>query len=206
MFLHATNRHARRREKVFGDGKPRPMSRNVKMRIMALARVLMRPTEPGKHYGAITAKHLAVLQALLWGFHNAVTGLCFPSYKAIADKADCARSTVAEAIKALEDAGLLTWVHRLKRVHERVVNLFGEGVHGQRSRVERTSNGYQFAAPPDVQSSKSENKSGTAGQELFSSLATTVPAPKPVDSALDAALTRLGSAIRTGASRAGHHF
>ena len=43
--------HARRREKVFGDGKPRPMSRNVKLRIMALARVLMRPTESGRHYG-----------------------------------------------------------------------------------------------------------------------------------------------------------
>ena len=79
----------------------------------------------------------------------------------------CARSTVAEAIKALEEAGLLTWVNRIKRVHERVVNLFGEGVHGQRSRVFRTSNGYQFIEPPDVQSSKSENKSGTEGQESF---------------------------------------
>src|SRR5208337_2412483 len=28
----------------------------------------------------------------------------------------CARSTVAEAIKALEDAGILSWVNRLKRV------------------------------------------------------------------------------------------
>ena len=47
------------------------------------------------------------------------------------------------------------------------INLFGEGVHGQRSRIFRTSNGYQFIEPPDVQSSKSENKSGTAGQEFF---------------------------------------
>jgi DNA-binding MarR family transcriptional regulator len=159
-------------------------------------------TEPGKHYGEITAKHFAVLQALLWGFHNAASGLCFPSYEAIAEKAGCARSTVAEAVKALEKAGLLTWVNRIKRVHERVINLFGEGVHGQRSRIFRTSNGYQFIEPPDVQSSKSENRSGTAGQESFLSLATPVPAPKPVDFPLEAALLRLGSAIRTGASRA----
>ncbi len=32
-------------------------------------------------------------------------GLCFPSYETIAEAAHCARSTVAEAIKALEDAG-----------------------------------------------------------------------------------------------------
>ena len=200
--LESLNRHARRREKVFGDGKPKPMSRNIKLRVTALARVLMRPIASGKHYGEITAKHFAVLQALLWSFHNAASGLCFPSYEAIAEKAGCARSTVAEAIKALEKAGLLTWFHRIWRRYERVVNLFGEGVHGQRSRVFRTSNGYQFIEPPDVQSSKSENKPGTTGQESFPSLATLVPAQKPVDSGLEAALLRLGSAIRTGASRA----
>ena len=59
------------------------------------------------------------MRRLLWGFHNARSGLCFPSYEKIAERAGCARSTVAEAIKALEDAGLLTWVNRLKRVRER---------------------------------------------------------------------------------------
>ena len=91
-----------RREKMFGEGRPRPLDRNAKVRVMTFARALMRRTEPGKHYGAITAKALAVLEALLWGFHNARSGLCFPSYETIAAKADCARSTVAEAIKALE--------------------------------------------------------------------------------------------------------
>jgi hypothetical protein len=94
-----------RREKLFGDGRPRPLDRNGKVRVMTFAWALMRRTEPGKHYGAITAKALAVLEALLWGFHNARSGLCFPSYETIAEKAGCARSTVAEAIKALEDAG-----------------------------------------------------------------------------------------------------
>jgi Helix-turn-helix domain len=54
-----------------------------------------------------------VLEALLWAFHNAKSGLCFPSYETIAEAAHCARSTVAEAIKALEDAGIMTWVQRV---------------------------------------------------------------------------------------------
>jgi len=134
-----------RREKLFGDGRPRPLDRNAKARIMTFARALMRRTEKGKAYGAITAKALAVLEALLWGFHNARSGLCFPSYEKLADRADCARSTVAEAIKALEDAGLLTWVNRIVRVGERCEDLFGH--FGSRVRVIRTSNGYQFNGP-----------------------------------------------------------
>jgi DNA-binding FadR family transcriptional regulator len=66
---------------------------------------VLRP--PGKAYGQITAKALAVLQALLWRFHNASSGRCFPSYEAIAEAAGCARSTVYEAIRALEQAGVL---------------------------------------------------------------------------------------------------
>ena len=105
-FAQALPNHLRpRREKVFGDGRPRALDRNAKVRIMTRARALSRRTEKGKHYGAITAKALAVLEALLWGFHNASSGRCFPSYETIADRARCARSTVAEAIKALEEAG-----------------------------------------------------------------------------------------------------
>src|SRR5277367_4127648 len=103
------NHLCRRREKLFGDGRPRPLDRNAKVRIMTYARALMRRTEKGKAYGPITAKAVAVLEALLWGFHNARSGLCFPSYETIAKHAHCARSTVAEAIKALEEAGILSW-------------------------------------------------------------------------------------------------
>jgi hypothetical protein len=59
---------------------------------MHLARCLSRRTEKGKAYGDITAKAIAVLEALLWTFHNAKSGLCFPSYEKIADAASCARS------------------------------------------------------------------------------------------------------------------
>jgi hypothetical protein len=117
-----------RREKLFGDGRPRPLDRNAKARVMVLARALMRPTEAGKHYGAITAKAYAVLEALLWAFHNAKSGLCFPSYESIADKAGCHRDTVAEAIKALEAAGVLSWVNRIKRIGEISPDMFGHPV------------------------------------------------------------------------------
>ena len=40
-----------RREKLFGDGRPKPIDRNAKARITHLARALMRRTEPGRHYG-----------------------------------------------------------------------------------------------------------------------------------------------------------
>ena len=84
-----------------------------------------------------------MLEALLWAFHNAKSGLCFPSYETIAEAAHCARSTVAEAIKALEDAGVLSWVQRIKRVREPCPDLLGDD--GWRWRVLRTSNAYAFS-------------------------------------------------------------
>jgi hypothetical protein len=161
-----------RREKVFGVGRPRALDRNAKARIMHWARCLSRRTEKGRAYGEITAKALAVLEALLWAFHNAKSGLCFPSYEKIAEAAHCARSTVAEAIKALEDAGVLSWVQRIKRVREVAPDLF-DG-HGWRWRVIRTSNAYNFRDPKSAVGapvpSKSEKPTGTANQAFFSSL------------------------------------
>jgi helix-turn-helix protein len=182
-----------RREKMFGEGQLLPLDRNAKARIMVLARALMRRSGEGKHYGVLTAKFVAVLEALLWGFHNAGTGRCFPSYERIAERADCARSTVYEAIHALEDAGILTWVNRIARIREWGPDLFGRARN--RWRVIRTSNAYRFvdpqppARPPD--SSKSKFPTGTAGQELFSCAGRGLEAENP----LHQALSRLGEAI-----------
>jgi hypothetical protein len=96
-------------------------------------------------YGVVTAKALVVLEALLWAFHNAKSGLCFPFYEKIAEAAGCARSTVAEAIRALEDTGIMSWVQRIKRVRERCSDLLGD--YGWRWRVLRTSNAYNFRDP-----------------------------------------------------------
>jgi hypothetical protein len=51
-------------------------------------------------------------------------------------------STVAEALKALEWAGVLTWPQRITRIRERCTDLFGR--NGWRWRVIRTSNAYAF--------------------------------------------------------------
>ena len=155
----------RRREKLFGVGRPRALDRNAKARIIHLARCLSRRTEKGTAYGQITAKALAVLEALLWGFHNAKSGLCFPSYEKIAEAACCARSTVAEAIKALEDAGILSWVNRLKRVSGAAGrDLFGHRI--RKTRVVRTSNGYVFIDP---QPSKRPESLGDCSKSDFPS-------------------------------------
>jgi hypothetical protein len=159
----ATAPALRRREKVFGLGRPRAMDRNAKVRIMHWARCLSRRTEKGRHYGKLTAKFVEVLQTLLWTFHNRHSGVCFPSLATIAEAAGCSRATVATAIKALEGEGLLTWVHRIKRVRERCADLLGDA--GCRWRVLRTSNGYSFNDP---KCSESKFPTGTANQVLFS--------------------------------------
>ena len=80
-----------------------------------------------------------------------------------------ARSTVAEALKALEWAGVLTWQHRITRILVRERDLFGQWA--SRWRVIRTSNAYVFSDPkPQLPASftcKSENPPGTQNQEIL---------------------------------------
>lgn len=184
-----------RREKVFGPGRAVPLDRNAKARIAAYAKAwTARNRRPGQQKGPITRAFLEVLEALLWGFHNSRSGACFPSYERIAEKAGCARSTVAAALKALEWAGVLTWQHRITRVRERCRDLFGH--EGWCWRVIRTSNAYVFCDPkPPARpgdSAESENRPGTRNQKVLSPLP--VPALDP-DSPLEQALTRFAAAI-----------
>ena len=86
-----------------------------------------------------------VLRALLYSFHNGRDGRCFPSYERIAQVANCCRSTVSRAIRALETAGVLTWVQRLTKIRVREWDLFGQ--EAQRWQVIRTSNSYCFRDP-----------------------------------------------------------
>jgi hypothetical protein len=136
----------RRRAKVFGEGRCQPLDRNAKARIMVYARAWSaRHRRSGQHRGPLTRATLEVLEALLWGFHNSRDGRCFPSYETIAARAQCCRDTVYEAIRALEEAEILTWVNRLIRVQFRELDLFGRMV--QRTRLIRTSNAYTFRDP-----------------------------------------------------------
>jgi hypothetical protein len=184
-----------RRKKVFGPGHAVPLDRNAKCRIAAYARAWSaRNRRPGQHKGPITRAFLEVLQALLWGFHNSRTGACFPSYERIADRAGCARSTVAEALKVLEWAGVLTWQHRITRIRERCRDLFGHD--GWRCRVIRTSNAYVFCDPKPqlagVFVSKSENPTGTQDQDILDPVDASARAS---DSPLERALRRFGAAM-----------
>jgi hypothetical protein len=152
-----------RREKVFGPGRAVPLDRNAKARIQAYARAWSHlHAQPGQHRGPITRAFLDVLTALLWGFHNSRTGVCFPSYEAITEKAECNRTTVYEALKVLEWAGVLSWQH-LARIGERCRDLWGR--EGWRWRVIRTSNAYVFRDPQPqlagVPASESANRAGT---------------------------------------------
>jgi len=168
---------------------------NAKCRIAAYARAWSaRNRQPRQHKGPITRAFLDVLQALLWGFHNSRDGRCFPSYERISEKSECARSTVAEALKTLEWAGILTWQHRLTRMRERCTDLFGRV--SWRWRVVRTSNAYVFRDPNAVDrhqlSSKFENRLETQNQVILGS----VPAPtRDPNSPLDRALARFGAAV-----------
>jgi len=186
---------SRRREKVFGHGRQVPLDRNAKARIMAYARAwTARHKRPGQHRGPITRAFLDVLQALLWGFHNSRSGCCFPGYEAIAAKAECARSTVAEALKVLEWAGVLTWQNRIARIQVREHDLFGRWA--SRWRVIRTSNAYVFRDPQPqlagVPAAKSENQPGTRDQDISTSL---VQAPIDPDSPLERALAQFGATV-----------
>jgi hypothetical protein len=150
--------------------------------------------QPGQHKGPITRAFLDVLAALLWGFHNSRSGICFPSYERIAKKAECARSTVAEALKALEWAGVLSWQHRIARIREACTDLFCRT--SWRWRVIRTSNAYAFRDPQAAVSagipSKSENRTGTQNQEVLD------PVPAPAidpNSPLEPALARFAAAL-----------
>ena len=188
-------RLGRHREKVFGPGRAVPLDRNAKARIAAYAKAWDRShRQPGQRGGALGRAALDVLGALLWAFHNARTGVCFPSYERIAEKAGCARSTVAEAIKALEFAGVLTWQNRIVRVRERCQDLWGRS--GWHWRVIRTSNAYAFRDPQAaVQAgvpSKSDQRTGTQDQDVSKLLQT--PAIDPA-SPLERALAGFSAAI-----------
>jgi hypothetical protein len=134
----------RRREKIFGPAPSHPLDGNAKARVWATAAAYNSANrQPRQHWGPLTRTTLDVLKTLLWRFHGADGGgRCFPSYERIARAAKCCRDSVCVAIAALEEAGLLTWVHRLTRIRRREPDLLGE--FATTWQVIRTSNGYRF--------------------------------------------------------------
>ncbi len=117
-----------------------------------------------------------------------------PGYEAIAAKAECARSTVAEALRALEWAGVLSWQNRITRALVRQRDLFGQW--SNRWTVVRTSNAYVFCDPmpqlAGVPAAKSENRTGTQNQDILNLIQR---APCDPNSPLERALARFGAVI-----------
>jgi hypothetical protein len=143
----------RRHERIYGPAPGHRLDKNAKARILVAARVYnARYRQPGQHWGPITRACFGVLAALLWGFHhNDKGGVCFPGYSTAAKAARCHRDTFYEAIKTLEEAGLLTWVNRIIRIRVRERDMFGHWATSWR--VVRNSNAYQFVDPLDARPS-----------------------------------------------------
>jgi hypothetical protein len=162
-----------RRDKIFGPAPSHNLDGNAKARVWAAAGAYNRANRrAGQHQGPLTWATLRVLRALLWRFHGADGGgRCFPSYERIAAVAKCARSSVAIAIRELEDAGILTWLNRIARIRRRERDLFGHWVTVLE--VVRSSNAYRFLDPLDRirgtslaltrrKPAKSDNRTGPA--------------------------------------------
>jgi len=116
------------------------IDRNERARLLFRAEALDRRTHrPGQHGGVLKRTGLAVLKALVFGFLGP-GGRCDPSLENLARMAGCARSTVIEALKRLEAAGLVRRVARW-----RAVAANGGLV------VVRTSNAYTFPAAGGAQ-------------------------------------------------------
>jgi hypothetical protein len=204
-----------RREKIFGPAPEHRLDGNAKARVWAAAAAYNAANrQPRQHWGPLTRATMSVLKALLWRFHGADGGgRCFPGYERIAATAKCHRDTVNEAIKALEEAGIMTWVNRITRIRRRERDLFG--VWGSAWQVIRISNGYVFCDPLDRQPGrkgyKSENparplnrekkKDGARldGAQVTSGGPSRVP-PVPLETPVIALRREHGSAVRVSLS------
>jgi DNA-binding MarR family transcriptional regulator len=155
------------RRRIFGAAPGYALDREGKLRLMLKARALVRVRELGR-------AALMVLDALTYRFHGP-RGTVFPSLGTLAAAAGVARSTAALAIRELEKLGLISWVHRLRRIRVR-----SEHGDGWRWRCLRNSNAYRLAG--SAQCSESDRRTGTEVESLFPEL--------------DAALDRLKKGLR----------
>jgi DNA-binding MarR family transcriptional regulator len=126
-----------RRGATLDPVKFRPLDRNQRARLIFLAeRLDANSHQPGQHGGCLKRSGLQVLRILLFHFHNVHCGRCDPSLETIAKTAGMARSTVVEALKRLEDAGIIERIRRAQWIMQ-----FG------RKRLVQWSNAYLMNVP-----------------------------------------------------------
>jgi DNA-binding MarR family transcriptional regulator len=184
----------------------RPLDRNQCARILYLAEALDRRThQPGKHGGILGRTGLAVLRALACRFLNKQTGRLDPSLAAIAKAANIARSTVQEAVKRLQAAGLLEIERRVARVR---VRYFSEAVGRvvEADRIIQQTNAYRLnvplpdrAAEGDMAAQPRQNRaslSDTGTRSETTNPYITKPSLEDIqDPGLRSALAKLGRAV-----------
>jgi DNA-binding MarR family transcriptional regulator len=108
-----------RRGSTLEPVKFRPLDRNQRARLIFLAERLDANTrKPRQHGGCLKRTGLQVLRVLLFHFHNVATGRCDPSLDTIAAAAGMARSTVVDALKRLETAGILERIRRARWIRQ----------------------------------------------------------------------------------------
>ena len=138
-------RNGYRRNSVFnmhGTIEWRVLDRNQRARLLTLAQSMERLTKhKNTRNGCLGYVGLAVLNALLFGFLNANSGRCDPSYDALMKRTGLARGSIAKAIDLLEAAGLLTVTRRMMRFKDELGILV----------TRQISNAYVLSAPADVQ-------------------------------------------------------
>ena len=89
--------------------------------------------------GRLTHLDWKIFYVLAFDFFNYETGRCDPSHRAIARKAACHVRSVANSLRRLKAAGMLTWQRRCRRVRD----------EDGRVHLRQRSNAYVLLAPSE---------------------------------------------------------
>lgn len=125
----------------------RPVTREMRARILFLAEALERRTKPaGRRNGCLGYIGLLILRTLLLTFANRGNGICCPSYTAIGAATGLCTASIAAGLARLEAAGILEIARRL--VRQRITRT--SPITGEVETIVTTtqaSNLYRFAEP-----------------------------------------------------------
>ena len=148
----------------------------MRVRLIFQAEALERRTKaPGARDGVLGATGVQLLKTLAFRFFNSARGAAWPSYDTLQRVTGRCRQTIARAIRRLEDAGIITVARRAGWIGGRLV---------------RETNVYRLRG--EVR----PHESLLGGREKITPSLS--PACPRKESELDAALARLGEAIKAG--------
>jgi hypothetical protein len=191
-----------------GDQWRRPLDRNDRARVLHCAEALERRTKrKHKRDGVLGQSALALLRCLLNHFQNGKSGRLDPSYTQMQKITGFCRQTIADALKALERAGILEIMRRIVRERVRVWVEEAKKFFVY-DRVVQTTNAYMVnfplpdrAAFGDLGAPLLRPEEYRSSESRFSTEPTSAfnyPSTAPLDPALKRALDSLGECINTG--------